>query len=31
MAVADDQLFKKEVEKLGIECVILQKNDSIKI
>ena len=28
---ADDKMFKKEVEKMGVECVILQKDDSIEI
>ena len=28
---ADDKMFKKEVEKMGIKCVILQKNDSIEV
>ena len=28
---ADDRMFKKEVEKMGIECVVLQKGDSIEI
>jgi L-ascorbate metabolism protein UlaG (beta-lactamase superfamily) len=28
---ADDKMFKKEIEKMGIECVILQKGDSIEI
>lgn len=28
---ADDKMFKAEVEKLGIECAILQSNDSIEI
>ena len=28
---ADDKMFKKEVEKMGIECVILRKGDSIEI
>jgi len=28
---ADDKMFKKEVEKMGIECVVLRKGDSIEI
>jgi len=28
---ADDKVFKKEVEKMGIKCVILRKDDSIEI
>lgn len=28
---ADDRMFKKEVEKMSIECVVLQKGDSIEI
>jgi len=28
---ADDKVFKKEVEKMEIECVILRKDDSIEI
>jgi L-ascorbate metabolism protein UlaG (beta-lactamase superfamily) len=28
---ADDKMFKEEVEKMGIECVILHKGESIKI
>jgi len=28
---ADDTMFKEEVEKMGIECVILQKGDSLDI
>lgn len=28
---ADDKMFKKEVEKMGVECVVLQKGDSIEI
>lgn len=28
---ADEMMFKEEVEKLGIECVILRNNDSITI
>ena len=28
---ADDKMFKKEVEKMGVECVILRKGDSINI
>ncbi len=28
---ADDKMFKNEVEKMGIECVILLKDDSIEI
>jgi L-ascorbate metabolism protein UlaG (beta-lactamase superfamily) len=28
---ADDKMFKKEVEKIGIECVVLRKGDSIEI
>ncbi len=31
MAPADGQLFKHEVEKLGIECSIMQYGDEIKI
>ena len=27
---ADDKMFKKEVERLGINCVILQKGESIE-
>jgi len=29
--VADDKMFKKEVEKMGIKCVILHKGDSIDV
>ena len=29
--VADDKMFKKEVEKLGIECSIMQYGDKIEI
>jgi L-ascorbate metabolism protein UlaG (beta-lactamase superfamily) len=28
---ADDQLFSREVEKLGVECVILKKGQSVQI
>ena len=31
IAPADDQLFKREVEKLGIKCSIMQYGDSIEI
>jgi L-ascorbate metabolism protein UlaG (beta-lactamase superfamily) len=31
IAPADDQLFKRGVEKLGIECNIMQQGDEIKI
>ncbi|MBT8124323.1 MAG: MBL fold metallo-hydrolase [Gammaproteobacteria bacterium] len=31
IAAADDQLFKREVEKLGIECNIMQYGDEIDI
>jgi len=31
MAVADDHAFKKEVEKLGIECRIMHFGDEIKL
>lgn len=31
MAVTDDQLFKREVEKLGTECVILRMGDSVEL
>ncbi|MDX1335169.1 MAG: MBL fold metallo-hydrolase [Gammaproteobacteria bacterium] len=31
IAPADDQLFKREVEKLGIECSIMQSGDEIEI
>jgi L-ascorbate metabolism protein UlaG (beta-lactamase superfamily) len=31
IAPADDQLFKREVEKLGIECNIMQQGDEIEI
>ena len=31
IASADDQLFKREVEKLGIECHIMQYGDEIEI
>ena len=31
IAPADDQLFKREVEKLGIECTIMQYGDEIEI
>ena len=31
IAPADDQLFKREVEKLGIECNIMQYGDEIEI
>jgi len=31
IAPADDQLFKREVEKLGIECNIMQSGDEIEI
>ena len=30
-APADDQLFKQEVEKLGIECFIMQRGDLIEV
>ena len=28
---ADDKMFKEEVEKMGIECAIFRKGDSIDI
>jgi L-ascorbate metabolism protein UlaG (beta-lactamase superfamily) len=28
---ADDQMFKRELEKLGIQCVILDKEESVEI
>ena len=28
---ADDKMFKKEVENMGIKCLILRKGDSIEI
>ena len=28
---ADDKMFKKEVENMGVECVVLRKGDSIEI
>lgn len=28
---ADDKMFKKEVEKMGIECVILKMGDSVDL
>ena len=28
---ADDQQFKKEVEKIGIECILLQNKESIEV
>lgn len=31
LAPADDQLFKREVEKLGIECSIMQYGDEIEV
>lgn len=31
IASADDQLFKREVEKLGIECSIMQYGDEIEV
>jgi L-ascorbate metabolism protein UlaG (beta-lactamase superfamily) len=31
IAPADDQLFKREVAKLGIECIILRQGDEIEI
>ena len=31
MGVADDQLFKREVEKLGVSCHIMQYGDEIEI
>ncbi|MDJ0805514.1 MAG: MBL fold metallo-hydrolase [Gammaproteobacteria bacterium] len=31
IAPADDQLFKREVEKLGVECNIMQHGDEIEI
>lgn len=31
IAPADDQLFKREVEKLGIECSIMQYGDEIEV
>ena len=31
IAPADDQLFKQEVEKLGIECSIMQYGDEIEV
>ncbi len=30
-ALADDQLFKREVENLGIECIIIQYGDEIEV
>jgi L-ascorbate metabolism protein UlaG (beta-lactamase superfamily) len=30
-APADDQLFKQEVEKLGIECLIMRRGDEIEV
>jgi L-ascorbate metabolism protein UlaG (beta-lactamase superfamily) len=31
MCPADDQQFKREIEKLGIECSIMQYGDKIEI
>ena len=31
IAPADDQLFKREVEKLGVECIIIHRGDGIEI
>ena len=31
MCPADDQLFKREVEKLGIECVIMKHGDEMEV
>lgn len=31
MAVADDQLFKQEVEKLGVVCHIMHRGDEIEV
>jgi L-ascorbate metabolism protein UlaG (beta-lactamase superfamily) len=31
IAPADDQFFKREVEKMGIECFIMQQGDEIEI
>jgi L-ascorbate metabolism protein UlaG (beta-lactamase superfamily) len=31
VAPADDQLFRREVEKLGIECFIMQSGDEVEI
>jgi L-ascorbate metabolism protein UlaG (beta-lactamase superfamily) len=31
LAPADDKLFKREVEKLGIECNIMQYGDELEI
>jgi L-ascorbate metabolism protein UlaG (beta-lactamase superfamily) len=31
IAPADDQLFKREVEKLGIECNIMKRGNEIEI
>jgi L-ascorbate metabolism protein UlaG (beta-lactamase superfamily) len=28
---ADEEMFKKEVEKMGVKCVILHKGESIDI
>lgn len=28
---ADERFFKKEVEKMGVKCAVLQKNDSIEV
>ena len=30
-APADDQLFKQDVEKLGIECLIMRRGDEIEV
>lgn len=29
--LADDMMFKKEVEKMGIECIILKMSDSVEL
>jgi len=31
IASADDQLFKREVEKLGVECSIMRYGDEIEL
>ncbi len=31
VAPADDQLFKREVEKLGAECHIMKQGDAIEV
>ena len=30
-APADDQFFKQEIEKLGIECCIMNRGDEIEV